>query len=61
MRLTQLAAAGRPAWHLIGQTEGHGFARKENRDYQFWVDLMFWQANLLNWRERGRRDGHIDD
>jgi dipeptidyl aminopeptidase/acylaminoacyl peptidase len=41
-------AAGRPAWHLIGQNEGHGFAKKENQDYQFWVGLMFWQANLLN-------------
>ena len=40
-------AAGRPAWHLIGQNEGHGFAKKENQDYQFWVNLMFWQANLL--------------
>jgi dipeptidyl aminopeptidase/acylaminoacyl peptidase len=38
---------GRPAWHLIGQNEGHGFAKKENQDYQFWVNLMFWQANLL--------------
>jgi dipeptidyl aminopeptidase/acylaminoacyl peptidase len=40
-------AAGRPAWHLIGQNEGHGFAKKENQDYQFWVGLLFWQANLL--------------
>jgi dipeptidyl aminopeptidase/acylaminoacyl peptidase len=41
-------AAGRPAWHLIGQNEGHGFAKKENQDYQFWVGLLFWQANLLS-------------
>jgi dipeptidyl aminopeptidase/acylaminoacyl peptidase len=40
-------AGGRPAWHLIGQNEGHGFAKKENQDYQFWVSLLFWQANLL--------------
>jgi len=40
-------AAGRPAWHLIGQNEGHGFSKKENQDYQFWVGLMFWQQNLL--------------
>lgn len=40
-------AAGRTAWHLLGQNEGHGFAKKENQDYQFWVGLMFWQANLL--------------
>jgi dipeptidyl aminopeptidase/acylaminoacyl peptidase len=40
-------ANGRTAWHLLGQNEGHGFAKKENQDYQFWVGLMFWQANLL--------------
>jgi dipeptidyl aminopeptidase/acylaminoacyl peptidase len=40
-------ASGRPAWHLIGQNEGHGFAKKENQDYQFWAGLMFWDANLL--------------
>jgi dipeptidyl aminopeptidase/acylaminoacyl peptidase len=40
-------AAGRTAWHLLGQNEGHGFAKKENQDYNFWVSLMFWQANLL--------------
>jgi len=42
--------AGRPAWHLIGQNEGHGFAKKENQDYQFWASLIFWQQNLLGER-----------
>ena len=40
-------AKGRSAWHLIGMNEGHGFAKKENADYQFWTELMFWKANLL--------------
>jgi len=40
-------AKGRTAWHLIGHNEGHGFGKKENADYQFWVELMFWKANLL--------------
>ena len=40
-------AASRPAWHLIGQNEGHGFAKKENQDYQFLASLMFWQQHLL--------------
>jgi len=40
-------AAGRPAWHLLGQNEGHGFAKKENQDYQFLAGLMFWQQHLL--------------
>ncbi|HKQ81667.1 MAG TPA: prolyl oligopeptidase family serine peptidase [Steroidobacteraceae bacterium] len=36
------------AWHLLGQDEGHGFAKKANQDYQFWTSLMFWQQTLLN-------------
>jgi dipeptidyl aminopeptidase/acylaminoacyl peptidase len=40
-------ANGRPAWHLIGTNEGHGFAKKENADYNFWAGLMFWQEHLL--------------
>lgn len=39
---------GGSAWHLVGTNEGHGFAKKENVDYQFWTSLMFWQKNLLN-------------
>ncbi|MFN3592040.1 MAG: prolyl oligopeptidase family serine peptidase, partial [Thermaurantiacus sp.] len=39
---------GGEAWHLVAANEGHGFARKENADYQFWTSLMFWQKHLLN-------------
>ncbi|HEX8643026.1 MAG TPA: prolyl oligopeptidase family serine peptidase [Allosphingosinicella sp.] len=47
---------GGMAWHLLGRNEGHGFARKENQDYQFWASLMFWQRTLLgNLPERGER------
>ena len=38
---------GGSAWHLVGTNEGHGFAKKENIDYQFWTSLMFWKQNLL--------------
>ena len=38
---------GGMAWHLLGQDEGHGFAKKVNQDYQFWTSLMFWQQSLL--------------
>lgn len=38
---------GGTAWHLVGTNEGHGFAKKENADYQFWTSLIFWQQNLL--------------
>lgn len=39
---------GGSAWHLVGTNEGHGFAKKENADYQFWTSLIFWQKYLLN-------------
>ncbi len=38
---------GRTAWSLLGTDEGHGFARKANQDYQFWVSVMFWEQTLL--------------
>jgi dipeptidyl aminopeptidase/acylaminoacyl peptidase len=40
-------ANGREAWHLLAKNEGHGFAKKENADYQFWTGVLFWQENLL--------------
>jgi dipeptidyl aminopeptidase/acylaminoacyl peptidase len=40
-------AAGTPAWYLLANNEGHGFAKKENQDYLFWSTLQFWQQNLL--------------
>lgn len=39
---------GGAAWHLVGTNEGHGFAKKENIDYQFWSSLQFWKQYLLN-------------
>lgn len=47
---------GGTAWHLLGRNEGHGFARKENQDYQFLTGLMFWRRTLLgDLPERGER------
>jgi dipeptidyl aminopeptidase/acylaminoacyl peptidase len=43
-------ANGGEAWHLLGQDEGHGFAKKANQDYQFWTSLLFWERNLLRGR-----------
>ena len=40
-------AGGGTAWHLVGMNEGHGFAKKENADYNFWAGLMFWRETLL--------------
>jgi dipeptidyl aminopeptidase/acylaminoacyl peptidase len=40
-------ANNQDVWYLVGENEGHGFARKENQDYLFWTTLMFWQRTLL--------------
>lgn len=34
-------ANGTPVWYLRAANEGHGFARKENADYQFYATVMF--------------------
>jgi dipeptidyl aminopeptidase/acylaminoacyl peptidase len=36
-----------PVWYLRAENEGHGFARKENQDYQFYATVMFLRATLL--------------
>ncbi len=38
---------GGQAWHIIAANEGHGFRKKENRDYEFLATLTFWQQTLL--------------
>ena len=38
---------GTPVWWLLGKDEGHGFAKKKNRDYQFYPTVMFVKEYLL--------------
>ena len=45
--IAAVRSRGGEAWHLVGLDEGHGFAKKANQDYQFWVSLMFWERVLL--------------
>ncbi len=35
-----------PVWYLRAENEGHGFARKENADYQFYATILFLQSTL---------------
>ena len=42
-----LNGRGTPVWLNIAQNEGHVWGKKENIDYQFWTDLLFWQETLL--------------
>ena len=38
---------GTPVWWLLGKDEGHGFAKKKNRDYQFYATVEFVKEYLL--------------
>jgi dipeptidyl aminopeptidase/acylaminoacyl peptidase len=39
--VAQVRANGTPVMYLRAENEGHGFARKENADYQFYATVMF--------------------
>jgi dipeptidyl aminopeptidase/acylaminoacyl peptidase len=39
--VAQVRASGTPVWYLRADNEGHGFARKENADYQFYATVLF--------------------
>jgi dipeptidyl aminopeptidase/acylaminoacyl peptidase len=39
---------GKEAWFLLAKDEGHGFAKKANRDQQLYVEAMFWERYLLD-------------
>lgn len=43
----QIAAKVPGAWKIIAQNEGHGFAKKENNDYQTWAMTLFFKKHLL--------------
>ncbi len=36
-----------PVWYLRAENEGHGFARKENADFQFYATVQFLRETLL--------------
>ena len=40
-------ANGTRVWYLRAENEGHGFARKENADFQFFAMVMFMRETLL--------------
>jgi dipeptidyl aminopeptidase/acylaminoacyl peptidase len=41
-----LQQRGTPVWYLLADNEGHGFARRENADFQFAATLQFVQQTL---------------
>ena len=36
-----------PVWYLMAKDEGHGFAKKRNRDFQFYATIAFIREHLL--------------
>ena len=45
--VTRVRANGTTVWYLLAANEGHGFARKDNADYQFYATVMFLRRTLL--------------
>ena len=47
-QIVALARINNPfVWYLRAENEGHGIARKENADFQFYATVMFVRATLL--------------
>ncbi len=38
---------GVPVWYLLGKDEGHGFAKKQNQDFQLYSTIAFYKEYLL--------------
>jgi dipeptidyl aminopeptidase/acylaminoacyl peptidase len=38
---------GTPIWYLMAKDEGHGFAKKQNRDFQLYATVLFIKEYLL--------------
>ncbi len=45
--VAKVRANGTRVWYLRAENEGHGFARKENADFQFYATVMFMRETLL--------------
>jgi dipeptidyl aminopeptidase/acylaminoacyl peptidase len=37
-----------PVWFLMANDEGHGFAKRRNRDFQFYSEILFMERYLLH-------------
>jgi dipeptidyl aminopeptidase/acylaminoacyl peptidase len=46
---------GSPVWYLLAKDEGHGFAKKNNRDFLFYASVLFVKTHLLNGAGDGRQ------
>ena len=39
---------GVPVWFLVAEDEGHGFAKKKNRDFLLYAEVQFMRQFLIN-------------
>ncbi len=46
--IDKLKAEGTPTWFLMANDEGHGYAKKTNRDFLFDAEVLFIREYLLN-------------
>ena len=53
--VARVRANGTPVWYLRAENEGHGFARKENADFQFYATVMFMRETVLKPAPGGSR------
>ena len=44
---TKIKSSNSNVWFLVGKDEGHGFAKKKNRDFQMYATVLFMQKFLL--------------
>lgn len=42
-----LRSRGQPVWYLVAKDEGHGFAKKQNADFEFYATIKFVEDYLL--------------
>jgi dipeptidyl aminopeptidase/acylaminoacyl peptidase len=45
--VTAVRKHGTPVWYLMAKDEGHGFAKKKNRDFQLYATVLFVEEYLL--------------
>jgi dipeptidyl aminopeptidase/acylaminoacyl peptidase len=43
----KIRGVGTPVWYVMAKDEGHGFAKKSNRDFQFYATILFMKEFLL--------------
>jgi dipeptidyl aminopeptidase/acylaminoacyl peptidase len=45
--VAKVKSQGTPVWYLVAKDEGHGFRKKNNRDFLFYAQILFVRQFLL--------------